>query len=1008
MTIGAATKTLAVAGVVAALAVPAVAGSPLSPWGRLLSARWSWGAPYVRQSLRPVPNPNPGPEPQPLRAHPYDVVVSGDGRKVYVGLQGNELQPGSELAVVDAVTGQVTGRIALAARPGQEAGSSPYRLTRHPGGRFIVVTNRYSNFASVVDTRTDRVVSEIPLDFYCQGAVFSADGRTLYVANRYLDQVLVVDVSVRGGRFVASLRERPGLDARAFTATAHPALQRRCGAGGCHSTEVGGFVAGADVGASFASALGHVTPGDARGSRLLRAVLPEAAGGYADHVPLFQGHAKGTVVFPHPERDPDYEAIARWIDAAEPGPGIPVGNPRSKPKVLALSSDGRHLFVGNTGTQDISVVDTRRGVEVGSIYVQNVVNDLALVRSPETGHDHLVVTTQGIGFGVAAARDPYGGETWDRDNPAVQLTVWRDPTTGTVLPRDQQEALGPYDAVDGTAAIKFRDIQNDLLVVDTTLLPIPEERPAAGLERLLVADRYESHRAWVRYTSDTAESTAGDMKGDIPPDLMRVEGALPEKLVVVGDRVFVTMQGSALVQELRLVPGAADPSDVLVPVATLPTGMLPTGIAAGPPGTPAAGKLFVANFLGGSITILDPVAGTSREVIVDPSVERLPVPATDAERGEVVAHSAVFSSDGDTTCVHCHYLDIGDGRPWGVSQVVGQERVSPHGQDGQLVIGGTMGVPQMRALFGIQPFFYEGAITAYEPRSMLMEHIPADDFARETPQGDFAGIEAQHVASGVADVQSRMAASTAGEASLDARRDAMLQVVSARLFGKAFVLRDLQRFVGEWQVHEPRLLPNPYDGAADAVARGKELFEKPQVGCASCHPAPHFAKKDLPDNPTQVFPPQVTVSVRDGSFTLVSMNRLDAINGVRRDLEPLDPGRVEREQGHYTAFQLRGLWDRPPVFLHNGLARTLREVVAAPGHPCLGVLPYEPLLGGVPERPGRREVGFNVTALFAAPSQAVKMHLKAGARLGTDTHGGTSQLTRQQVDDLLSYLLSIE
>ena len=43
------------------------------------------------------------------------------------------------------------------------AGSSPYRLTVHPQGRFLLVTNRFSNFASVVDMEVDKVVAEVPV-----------------------------------------------------------------------------------------------------------------------------------------------------------------------------------------------------------------------------------------------------------------------------------------------------------------------------------------------------------------------------------------------------------------------------------------------------------------------------------------------------------------------------------------------------------------------------------------------------------------------------------------------------------------------------------------------------------------------------------------------------------------------------------------------------------------------------------------------------------------------------
>lgn len=984
--------------------------TPPSPFGRLTSRRWAFGASYQRQSLAPVPNPHPAPEPQPRRDHPYDVVVLPDGKKAYVSLAGSELHPGSEVAVYDVARGEVAGRIALKPpnAPG-EAGSAPFRLAVHPGGRFVVVTNKLSNFASVIDSRSDAVVAEIPLDFYCQQLLFTRDGRTAFVANRYLDQVLVVDVRVEGDRFEARVRVQGGLDAAAFTAGApsiHGRLRARCGSGGCHDQPRGSFVAGADAQESFLSTLRHVVPGRSRDSRLLRSGLRTRAGGTADQSPSWQGHAGGTVVFPDPDGDADFRALAAWIDAAREGPGIPVGNPRSKPKVLALSSDERFLFVGNTGTQDVSIVSVEAGAEVGGIYVQNVVNDLAVYRSPANGRDYLLLTTLGAGFGVARERDPYGAESWDRSNPAAHFTVHRDLKTGRPLPREQQEVLGPLDAVDGTAAFKFRDIQNDLVVVDLAALKLPSA-PPAELSYLAAPNRYESHRAWVRYTSDTAESTVGDLKGDIPPELMRVVGAFPEKVALVGDRLLVTMQASAQVQELRLDPGASDPSDSLLPVTTWPTGLQPIGIAAGPAGTPAAGQVFVANFLSGTLSVIDRGTGKAREVALDASQNALPFPATNAERGELFVHTAAFSSDGDTSCFHCHYFDLGDGRPWGVSQVVGQEYLSPDAGDGELVIGGAMGVPQMRNLFTTQPFFLEGTLSAFEPRSMMMEHAPAEDFAGPTPQGDFTALAAHRVATGAVDVQSATSTRQAAEATLDERRDEFFRSVSQRLLGKAFALRDFVRFIGEWQIHEPRLLPNPFDATSRSVLRGKRLFEDPQVGCVSCHPPPDFTRKDFPDNPRQALPALVTLSQRDAAFTLISMNRLDALAGVRRDLEPWDTGRAEEAEGQYTTFPLRGIWDRPPVFLHHGMARSLREVVATPGHLALGRYKYEPLLGGVPERPGRREVGFNETIFVTEPLPRARAFLRSGGRIGLDTHGGTSQLRPHQVDDLVDFLEAI-
>jgi len=253
-----------------------------------------------------------------------------------------------------------------------------------------------------------------------------------------------------------------------------------------------------------------------------------------------------------------------------------------------------------------------------------------------------------------------------------------------------------------------------------------------------------------------------------------------------------------------------------------------------------------------------------------------------------------------------------------------------------------------------------------------------------------------------------MNSATTGDAGIEERRAEFFRATSLSLFGKAFALRDFQRFVGEWQANEPRLMPVPFDRESASIRRGRELFNEAEVGCASCHPPPHFAKKDFAHNPRQVVPPQVTLSTRDGSFTLISMERLDAIAGIRRDLEPWDIGRAEDEEAHFTPFQLRGLWDRPPVFLHNGMARTLREVVAVPGQTNLGWFKYEPLFGGFPERPGRREVGFNETYFIKKRTDKTKTHVDTHGRIGSDTHGGTSHLTPQQIDDLVNYLESIE
>ena len=120
------------------------------------------------------------------------------------------------------------------------------------------------------------------------------------------------------------------------------------------------------------------------------------------------------------------------------------------------------------------------------------------------------------------------------------------------------------------------------------------------------------------------------------------------------------------------------------------------------------------------------------------------------------------------------------------------------------------------------------------------------------------------------------------------------------------------------------------------------------------------------------------------------------------DLHPEDPGRVEDVEGSFTTMQLRGLFDRPPTFLHHGRARSLREVICTPDHPALRRTRL-PVMQGIEEvRPGRLERGFNETTGRQADGA-----LNPADRV-IDTHGGTSHLGPRQIDDLVAFMRSIQ
>ena len=160
---------------------------------------------FTKASLSPYPNPfgegQPGFAAQPARDKPLEIVVDRAGT-AFVSLQGTPDRPGSHVVALAAATGEVVAKI--------EVGSSPTGLALHPTAGLLVVLNRFSNFVSVIDTAQLEVVQSLPTDFYATEAVWSPDGRRLYITNRWRDAVEIWDVSVDDGKLDVTAR-RPSV-----------------------------------------------------------------------------------------------------------------------------------------------------------------------------------------------------------------------------------------------------------------------------------------------------------------------------------------------------------------------------------------------------------------------------------------------------------------------------------------------------------------------------------------------------------------------------------------------------------------------------------------------------------------------------------------------------------------------------------------------------------------------------------------------------------------------------
>jgi len=985
-----------------------------SQFDKLTSKVWRYQSTFNKHDLTPVSNNIPNRKDQPSRDLPTRVTTSKDGLKLYITLQGTENNPKNKIVVMDTSTNKILKRI--------DVGSRPYTSVLHPGGRFLVVTNEFSNYASVIDTRSDKVTNIIPLDYYAQDLKFSEDGKHAWVSIRYLDQVLVLNIKETENNLYGQISIQGGFDEQVFygentlpeqtlkdlqirnyskkqihkalkksTSGINAILRSKCSS--CHNTHAGGYISGADAKENFLSAVENSIGGQPYSSPLLRAVLPKSMGGFGDENITTEFHPGG-VLFR--KDDPDLKKITQWIKQGYGGPGIPVGNSQSHPKDLALY--GKYLFVGNTGTMDVSVIDTSTNKLIGGIYIGNVASHL-LIKD-----NMLIILTMGAGFGATKERDPYGGETWDSNNPAAQYTVLRDPQNGfDAYPVDKQFVMGPFDAVDGTWNFKMRDIQNDIIAIDLSTidfkaLSLAQQTTRNSVNYFLKTIKYEAHSNWVRYTSDTAEATTGDVKGDIPPELQRVPGSFPEWACIVADKLYVSMSGTFEIIEWQIDSQANEASEKLVPLRKFDVGFKPVGITA------ANNKLFVANQLSETISIinLDKNTGSEQVVVGDLSV---PAVYTDAERGNILIHSTIFSSDGDTSCAHCHYRDTGDGRGWGAAEVVGQNKW------GHLTPGGTLGIPQIKNIFAIQPFYFEGTHLLAEGQGAdINEPASSIDFDRPVWAGDYSQLFSPIPESKRRlmheELKERVEVNKLGVKwhDLEYRRNAFFKDQSKKYFKKEYGLADFYRFVAAWMGNENRLLPTPFDKEHPSVKRGKQLFNSAQVMCSVCHSEPEFTNKTtlLANNDRRALPQLTTVTRRDASYSLASVYAMETANGDPLGLKHTDKGRFEDKEGSFTTMTLRGIFDRPPVFLHHARARSLREVVLTPSHPAARKYLFPVMIGSENVRPNQKEIGFNELT-----QRSKKGELDKRNRI-IDSHGGTSHLRAGQIEDLVNFMKVIE
>jgi len=253
-----------------------------------------------------------------------------------------------------------TGKQIVPAGAFENVGSFPCNMRLSPDGRFVIVTDSGARQQlSVLDAASGKLVGTLPFNkdtatgkeqLYF-GLAFGPDGK-LYVSRGGEDKISIVDLDASG---------KPTLEDNAITVPAADAAQKEPSfvAGLAFSADGKTLYAGGNE-TYFHKTNGTLTGGKGRVFEIdlaTGAANPLESGGFPLDVATASGKA-----FVTSERD----NVVDVYDAANAHSTIQVG---ASPTMMVLDHARSHLYVSNSNSDTVSVVDTASNQVIGTIVV---------------------------------------------------------------------------------------------------------------------------------------------------------------------------------------------------------------------------------------------------------------------------------------------------------------------------------------------------------------------------------------------------------------------------------------------------------------------------------------------------------------------------------------------------------------------------------------------------------------------------------------------------------------